>query len=288
LSRVVATRNAAAMKALLAVLLLVLAHPPVLAEPSASRSTTSAELTYSGYIAGFNVFDVKAGVELSPDGYQLGLGFRTVGVVGAVIHSDMLAFSQGVWRPNTVVPQRYLSAGLWRGDQRSADIEYPDGNPHIERLIPHDDTPRDPIPEAMTHHTADALSAIAFLVNTVATTGGCDGHINTFDGRRLNSVTSHTAGTETLPIESRSFYAGPALRCDLEGRQIAGFPLDAGPDDMLRHTNHSSVWLAPAQPGMPPVPVLMSFEVRLLGHLTLYVTGIRKSAELAHRVPLMP
>jgi hypothetical protein len=32
----------------------------------------------------------------------------------------------------------------------------------------------------------------------------------------------------------------------------------------------------------------MSFEVRLLGHLTLYVTGIRKSAELAHRVPLMP
>jgi hypothetical protein len=270
-----------------AVLFAALIALPAHAEQAATP-VSSGEFAYAGYIAGFNVFDVHAAVELRQDGYQLGLSFRTVGLVDAVLHGDMLSHSQGVWRPGRVVPQHYRSGGLWRGTRRAADIEYPDGQPHIVTLVPEQDAPREPVPEAMRQNTADALSSMAFLLHTVATTGRCEGQLNTFDGRRVTTVSTHTIGIEILPLESRSAYAGPALRCDMEGRQIAGFPLDAGPDDMLRKPQHSSVWLATLQPGLPPVPVLMSFEIRILGHMTLYVTKIEEGAKPGRFNPALP
>jgi hypothetical protein len=273
----------AARAALLAALI---ALPAQAQQPAVPVSR--GEFAYAGYIAGFNVFDVHAAVELRPDGYQLGLAFRTVGLVGAVLHGDMLSHAQGAWVSGRVVPQHYRSGGLWRGLQRAADIEYPDGQPHIVTLVPEQDSPRDPVPEAMRQNTADALSSMAFLLHTVATTGGCEGQVNTFDGRRVTTVTVHTAGTEILPLDNRSIYAGPTLRCDIEGRQLAGFPLDAGPDDMLRKPQHSSVWLATLQPGLPPVPVLMSFEIRVLGHMTLYVTKIEEGAKTGRFNPALP
>ena len=244
----------------------------------------SVSLTYDGYIAGLNAMKLRAGMQLSPDGYDIGVNFRTAGLVGAVLSGNMLTRSTGSWVGSRAVPSSYKSAGVWRGVQREAQIDYPDGQPHI-KVLTADDEDHEPVPPAMTKDTMDALSAVAFLVHTVTTTGKCDGDITTYDGRRVSEIKARTVGMETLPPESRSSYSGPAMRCDLQTHQTAGFPPDAGPDDMVHKINHSSVWLIPAKPGMAPVPARMSFEVRLFGHLTIYLTSMQPEARLASFSP---
>jgi hypothetical protein len=284
------------MRVILLTMLGCLAAYGARAEPSSNGSSAqatqalrgSAEVSYEGFVAGLHVTDMRVGAELGPQGYKMGIDFHVVGMVGALLHAQNMALSQGVWQGNRAVPLSYDSEGLFRGDPRKMQIEYPGGQPHVVAKILPRSEPREPVPEAMQRDTVDDLSAIAYLLREVAMTGRCDGKLNLFDGLRASEIAAHTVGMEMLPQESRSSYSGPALRCDLEGRQIAGFPKDAGPDDMLRRVQHSSVWLASMVPGMPPVPVLMSVEVRFLGHMTIYVTQAREGARLAQFVPRLP
>jgi hypothetical protein len=269
----------------------LVAAAPLRAEPS-FRATdmprTSAELTYAGYVTGLNVSTIRAAFQFGPQGYELGLSFRTAGLVGAFYRAENVARVEGAWRGVAAAPLRYGSAGVIRGAPRQIEIEYPSGQPVIKTFLPPTDPEHEPVPEATRRNTTDALSAIAYLVHTVASTGKCDGETTTFDGRRVSKIVAHTVGTENLPVESRSSFAGPALRCDIDGRQIAGFPTDAGPDDMVRKPQHSTVWLASVQPGLPAVPVLMSFEVRYMGHMTVYLTQSHPGAQLAQFTPRLP
>lgn len=248
----------------------------------------SAEMRYEGFVAGLHVTDMRVGAVLGPRGYKMGIDFHVVGLAGALMRAQNVSLTQGIWRGDRAVPLTYDSAGLFHGAPRKMQMEYPGGEPRIIASILPTDDPREPVPEALQHGSVDDLSAIAYLLKAVATTGRCEGRVVVYDGLRASQITSHTVGMEMLAPESRSKFSGPALRCDLEGRQIAGFPKDAGPDDMLRHVQHSSVWLASMLPGVLPVPVLMSIEVRFLGHMTIYVTQARAGAQLARFVPRVP
>ena len=269
----------------------LVAAPPLHAEPNATvpdMPRASADLTYAGYVTGLNVSNIRAAFQFGPQGYEMGLSFRTAGLVGAFFKAETIARVDGAWRGGLAAPSHYASAGVIRGTPRQIEIEYPAGQPVIKTFLPPADPEHEPVPEAMRQNTMDALSAIASLVRTVASTGRCEGETTTFDGRRVSKIAAHTVGMETLPIESRSSFAGPALRCDIDGRQIAGFPTDAGPDDMVRKPQHSTVWLASVQPGLPPLPVLMSFEVRYMGHMTVYLTQSHPGAQLAQFTPRLP
>lgn len=272
----------------------LVAECPAMAEPNAPQPgqpaahRSAADLTYAGFVAGLNVSNIRAAFQLNPQGYEMGISFRTAGLVGTFFKAENIARAEGAWRGGLASPKVYASAGLWRGNPREIEIGYPAGQPVIQRFNPPVDPEHEPVPEAMRQNTIDALSAIASLVHLVETTGKCDAETTTFDGRRVTRVAVHTVGMETLPPESRSSFSGPALRCDIDGRQIAGFALDAGPDDMIRKPQHSSVWLASAAPGLPAVPVMMSLEVRLLGHMTVYLTQARLGAQLAQFTPKLP
>lgn len=279
---------------LLGALAACVAIGPARAEPNAqggprpAQLPAMAQLAYAGYVAGFNVMNARAGFRLSPDGYALGVSFQTAGMIGALFRGDNLSLAEGAWSGSRPMPRDYLSGGTWRGNPRHVEIAYPDGQPHVVTVVPPEDNEREPVPEAMQRGTVDTLSAVAELLHTVALTGRCEGQARTFDGHRVTEVSAHTVGIEVLPPESRSSFSGPALRCDLEGRQLAGFPKDAGPDDMLRKPQHSSIWVASLRPGMPQVPVLMSFETRFFGHVRLYVTQSLPSMNIAEFTPRVP
>ncbi len=262
-------------------------NAPANAAPS-NATRPSAELVYAGFVAGLNVSSIRTAFQLDSQGYQLGVSFRTSGLVGAFFKTENIARSEGGWRGAKAAPRIYGSAGIYRGTPREIEIDYPAGQPVITRFNPPVDPEHEPVPDALRANTTDALSAIASLVHMVETTGKCDGETTIFDGRRVSRITVHTVGMETLPVESRSSFSGPALRCDIDGRQIAGFAVDAGPDDMIRKPQHSTVWLASVTPGIPAVPVLMSLEVRLMGHMTVYLTQARMGAQMAQFTPRLP
>ncbi len=247
---------------------LTLSAQPALAQP------TPVTLHYAAYITGLKMIDVEASVALAPQSYRLAVGYRLTGIVGALFSGDAVTTVQGRFVGDAAVPIDFLSTGHFRGEPRTTQIEWHDGNPVITQMIPPDDTERDPVPPADRLHTIDSLSAMAVLLRRVGSTGRCDGQVRTFDGRRLSELQAHTVGEETLAATSRSLFQGTALRCDFEGRQLAGFLRDAD-QSALRRPQRGSAWFARLTPGAAPVPVRISFNLRSFGDATMYLVDGR-------------
>ena len=246
---------------LLGVLCVVL---PAAAQPGRSFTT----LSYATTVAGLTVMMTDADVEMSSRGYRIDIAARTAGTYGLLIRGETRSLAQGMWSGNTVMPQRYAVSGIWRGAPRQTLMDYTTSQPDILRLEPPNAAEREPVPTALQHETIDTISAAALLARQATLTGACHGGTRTFDGRRLSEVTSRTGGWETLPAGATPAYSGPALRCEFEGRLLAGFLLDADREAAAK-PQKGTAWLARLTPDAPMLPVRLSFEIRWLGSATM-------------------
>lgn len=245
--------------------------------PAAGRAQSAAEsdirAAYTVTAAGLTTARVEAELAFAPSAYRLRLDYRTAGLFGALFHSESSTLAQGLWQGDTAVPFHFAGSVLVRGEARQTVIDYRDGEPIVRVLVSPNSRERDPVPPGLERNTIDTLSAMALLLRRVQQTGRCEAHALTFDGRRLIDVSANTAGIEALPPADGLAFAGPALRCDFEGRQLAGFK--HGEDAAaLRRPKHGSAWLARVVPGAPPIPVRVSFETRWFGDATAWLTGV--------------
>jgi hypothetical protein len=250
-----------------------------------AQERAPVQLSFSVYAAGLNVLDIQSGVDLRDSGYRVDLSYRTVGLFGLLFHNEIHSNVQGMWAGSGLMPLRFSSWGTLRGQPRRTVIDYLRGQPVVRVLEPAAEADRDPVPAGMQHDTIDALSAMVLMVRQVATTGNCDGHATTFDGQRLVDITSHTIGDEVLENDGRSAFSGLALRCDVEGRQLAGFLHDES-DDSLHQVRHNTAWLARLVPGGPKLPVRVMFDTHYFGKGTAYLTEVVLGEAQAAITPL--
>lgn len=241
--------------------------------PGSAHAEVAVVATYAAYSHLLHVLNLEASLDLRPDGYALRVVTHTAGTVRVFFHSDIDTSVSGSFSAGAARPARYASAGQMGGEPRNTLIEYRNGQPVVRTLTPPNAADeRDEVPAADTAGTVDTLSAIAFLMRQVTNTGRCEGSLTTFDGRRLAVLTARTVGEEVLDKTGRSSFAGPALRCDFEGRQTGGFK----PGDDLgrqKRSQHGAAWFARAVPGGPAIPVRVTFENRVLGEATLYLSS---------------
>lgn len=245
---------------------------------TAARAQVSAiappiHVTYSGYSHGFNVLDLDAVLTTTPVHYSFEVNFALAGVLGTLLRADGKTVVNGRFVGTRVQPDDLFSTGHFRGTPRVTQIVWRAGMPSILQMQPAVDTERDPVPPALQANTIDSLSAMAALIHQVSTTGKCDGKDRTFDGRRLSEVAAHTVGMETLDKTSRSIFQGSTLRCDFEGKQLAGFRKDADQDELSRPQD-GSAWFAQVIPGAPQIPVRVLFTTPQFGETTMYLTGV--------------
>ncbi|WP_158924358.1 DUF3108 domain-containing protein [Acidisphaera sp. S103] len=228
---------------------------------------------YETYAAGIRVAEVEAGLWFGPFSYQMTLGYHTTGLVGFLFRGHQFDRADGAWQGGRAEPSAFVGQGEWRGVGRLAEIDYRQGRPVIRTLVPPNLAEREPVPEALQINTVDTLSALAELIHVVAETGRCETVVRTYDGRRAVEIEAHTVGEELLEANSRSSFAGRALRCDFSGRMLSGFKFG---DDRARDGRpmHGSAWLAPVVAGGSPVPVRMAFETRWFGDAVMYLTGV--------------
>ena len=243
--------------------LVLIAAAPARAEPVAVH--------YEAYAGGLNAVSLDAEIDVAPDRYRVRLRFRTVGTAGVMFPSNGDTVVVGTFHGGRPAPSRVFSTGAVRGTPRVTQIDYQDGAPRIRRMEPPEDVAREPVPDAARAGTIDVVSAMADLVRQVNMTGRCDGRVTTFDGRRLSELEARTAGQQTLPPSNRSSFSGPALRCEITGRQTGGFALDA--DRTKLPPLRGSAWFAAIAPGGPMIPVRIAFATRFFGDATLYLTS---------------
>ena len=237
---------------------------PAAAQPGRSFTT----LSYATTVAGLTVMMTEADVEMSGRGYRIDIATRTAGTYGLLFRGETRTLAQGVWSGNTVAPQRYAVSGAWRGSPRQTLMDYVTSQPDVLRLEPPNAAEREPVPPELQRETVDTISAAALLARQATLTSACNGSLRTFDGRRLFEVTSRTGGWETLPPGATPAYAGPALRCEFEGRLLAGFLLDADRESSAR-PQKGTAWLARLTRDSPMLPVRLSFEIPWLGSASM-------------------
>ena len=246
----------------------------VAADPAAVAPAAVAPVAvaYVAYAAALPVLRLHASYAIGQAAYEVKLTFDTAGVFGIVLHAHVDSTATGLLADGRARPSRYYAVGDMRGRPHVTQIDYAAGVPRVVQLAPPLKDDNEPVPEALQLGTIDSLSAMAELVDSVARTGRCDGTQRTFDGRRLSELSARTVGEETLAPTGRSTFSGRALRCDLEGRQVAGFAKDADRDSAARPL-HGSAWFASLAPGTPAVPVRISFETRFFGAATAYLVA---------------
>ncbi len=226
---------------------------------------------YEAYAVGVPVAELRSGFALGLRNYRIEIAYETSGLIGALFRGHQTTTVQGLWDGDRPEPVRFVGDGYWRGQWRQTVIDYQRGQPMVRSLIPSNDDEREPVPPELQTRSIDTLSAVALLMRRVARTGRCEAEATTFDGRRAVDVVARTVAREELQPSARSSFAGPALRCDFEGRLLAGFLRDADQAE-LRRPQHGSAWFAQAVPGESPIPVRISFETRWLGPATMYLT----------------
>ena len=244
--------------------LLLPAAGPARAEP--------VQAHYIAYVAGLPVAAVDADLDVQPRAYRVRLAFRTLGAVALAYPGQGDSVAEGRFDAGRALPRRFYSAGVMRGAQRVVQIEYSGQDPQVRQLVPAMDVEREPVPPADQAGTTDSLSALALLIRNVNLTGRCDGQVRTFDGRRLGELAARTGPVQDLEATQRSPYAGPALRCDFEGRQLGGFAKE-GDRDALRRTQRATAWFAAATPDRPKLPVRIEFQTRWAGTVTIYLAS---------------
>ncbi len=269
------------MRARLAVLIGLSCLAAAPRDAAAQTAPGQVQARYETYAVGVPVAELRSGFALGARDYRIEIAYETSGLIGALFRGHQTTTVQGLWDGDRPEPVRFIGDGYWRGEWRQTVIDYPHGQPVVRSLIPpNDHDEREPVPPELQTRSIDTLSAVALLMRRVARSGRCEAAATTFDGRRVVDIAARTVGREELEPSARSSFAGPALRCDFEGRLLAGFLRDADRAALSR-PQHGSAWFAAAVPGEPPIPVRISFETRWFGPATMYLTGAGPEAREA-------
>lgn len=249
--------------------LLLLAGSPAAAAPPPA---VELHLSYEAYAAGVPVADMTADLRTTAADYHLALTSRTRGIINLLFKSDSISSADGGLTATGVRPAQYRSQGVYRGTARETRIDYPAGHPVVTLRTPADEEPREPIPADLQARGIDGISAIVAILQQIAATGRCDASRTIFDGRRVLDLTAVTNGPDTLDKTDRSPFDGPALRCTLASRQVAGFLVD-GDTERAHEVRHTTVWLKQVTEAGPLVPVRVEVETAWVGVVHIYLTG---------------
>lgn len=227
-------------------------------------------LHYEAYAGGVNVIDVEADFAVDPARYHVVLEYKAVGPLGVFSSSHQKTMVDGHFSGNRPVPERFVSSGVLRGENRLTQIDYSGGQPTIRQMTPPNEKEREAVAPEAQANTVDTLSAMAQLIHQVNATHRCEGTLTTFDGRRLASLSAQTLGEQPLEKTGRSSYAGPTLRCGFSGRQLGGFKTDEVRADQEK-VQQGTAWFAALTPGGPMVPVRIAFRTKWFGEATMYL-----------------
>jgi hypothetical protein len=246
----------------------------------AAASAQPVRAVYEVYAAGMTVVQMEAVFDLSPTGYRIETRFRTQGIAAGFVPGEQASRVSGEWSSGRPRPVLYHSEGTWRGQARRITLGWESGNPVVRTLDPPDAEDREPVPMEARLGTIDALSAMALLSRSVATNGGCDGQAPVFDGRRRSDFASRT-GVQEVIRPWRGAWHGSALRCNFEGRQVAGFLRDQS-RERAAAPQRGTAWIAAPYAGAPPIPVRIEMINRWVGTATAVLLRA-ESSTLAER-----
>jgi len=234
----------------------------------ASAAGGGARLEYEVWAGGVRVLEAEIVMRVADGRYRMELDAELVGPPSWVEEYSLKAFSQGVLGETGPEPEIYRQESDQGDKERWMQLAYADGFPEAEANF-NLERKRQPVDDAMKQDSVDPLTGLLSLVLQVAGAGSCQGLVPVFDGRRRFDVVLTDQGESELPRSRYNAYEGPAQRCAVALKPIAGYRTSGNeqfPNDVVLQG-------AEIVPGLPALPVRLETKIAygaLLLHLVDY------------------
>ncbi|MFN9357974.1 MAG: DUF3108 domain-containing protein, partial [Alphaproteobacteria bacterium] len=219
----------------------------------------------------------------SGNGYSAVSKLKTAGVVNSFYEALIDASTVGLVAGQSLQPTKYNSNTVNEKMSQKVDLTYSAAG--IELFAePAYNTERYPVSADQKRGTLDPLSGIVQALSGVSRSSGkpCGDTVRVFDGRRRYDIELKFQGNEKL--KSDEGYSGPAIRCTVSYKQLAGFKPNINKGRTLPTI---SVWFAnlesttggPVQAFHVPVKIMTEtpYGIALAHARKITVDGVLKS-----------
>jgi hypothetical protein len=251
----------------------------LLALAQAAHATEAVEAHYVARVAGFRVMTIELHATVQRDSYRITARARSSGLATLATRFDQTATAEGAVTDAGIRPFRFRAEGEWQGETRRVDIVLAETPPRIA-LDPPEVPEREPVPPALAQGGVDTLAALLAVSRQVARQGarGCHLDVTVFDGRRLKKIALAPAGEGRVPGHPDL----SAVRCRVEGRQLAGFWRDWDRAEAERPQT-GMVWIGTPFEGAPAMPLRLEMGIDWLGTLVVTLAQARPATPATAR-----
>lgn len=256
--------------------------PPAADDPQKGPAST-VQLVWQVYLGGFNLGNIGLKTSFSGNGYSAVSRLKTAGVVNSFYEAVIDATTVGVVAGQTLQPTKYNSNTVNERMSQKVDLSYSAAG--IDLFAePAYNTERYPVSMEQKRGTLDPLSGIVHSLSGITRSAAkpCGDTVRVFDGRRRYDIELKFQGQDKL--KSDEGYSGPAMRCTISYKQIAGFKPNINKGRALPTI---SVWFAnlesssggPVQAFHVPVKVMTEtpYGIALAHARKITVDGVQKS-----------
>jgi hypothetical protein len=191
-------------------------------DTQAQGPTSTIQLVWQVYLGGFNLGNVGLKSSFNASGYSAVSKLKTAGVVNSFYEAVIDASSTGVVAGPALLPRKYNSNTVNEKQAQKVDLTYNASG--IELFAdPAYNVNRFPVSEEQKRGTLDPLSGIVFALSGVSKSDSkpCGDTVRVFDGRRRYDIELKYVGQDKL--NSDGGYSGPAIKCTVVYKQLAGF-----------------------------------------------------------------
>ncbi|MEQ1755881.1 MAG: DUF3108 domain-containing protein [Micropepsaceae bacterium] len=195
---------------------------PVPAEPQPQGPASTIQLVWQVYLGGFNLGNIGLKTSFNGTSYSAVSKLKTAGVVNSFYEAVIDASSTGMVAGVALQPKKYNSNTNNEKQNQKVDLTYTASG--IELFAePAYNVDRFPVTDEQKRGTLDPLSGIVFSLSGVSQTPAkpCGETVRVFDGRRRYDIELKFEGKDNL--KSDAGYTGPAIKCAVTYKQIAGF-----------------------------------------------------------------
>jgi hypothetical protein len=235
-------------------------------------------LGYDVYIGGIYAFRFEAALSVDDRSYDVVLDGGTTGFLGRMFSWQAHMRSEGAIASSQPAPAglsstTYESATTWQGKPRKTTLRFTGGGRYEVSLEPPeeaasvaaDGAPPSELPSGTMDPVAASIAALA----GAARDGACARRQTVFDGKRYYELIVRDGDGDNVASPNHlSAYAGPALKCRIAMRRLAGFSKRRYAQYWDDETGSlPTIWSASLVPGMPMVPVRFLAPINVTGNI---------------------
>lgn len=258
--------------------------PPTEPAVQGSGPASTVQLVWQVYLGGFNLGNIGIKSSFAGNSYSAVSRLKTAGVVNSFYEAIIDATSIGNVQGASFAPQKYDSNTNNEKQNQKVGLTYTAAGIQLYSDPPYN-TARFPVTEDQKRGTLDPLSGLVFSLSGVSHSASkpCGETVRVFDGRRRYDIELTFAGNDKVKTDGG--YSGPAVKCTVVYKQIAGFKPNLNKGKSLPVI---TAWFAPMESNsggpvkrfMVPVKIMTDtpYGVALAHARKVTIDGVQKSS----------